>query len=56
MRSQLLCLSDYLGQNAAARTAYLPAALSRTCHDHSYELVPHQATFARSTMRRSRSS
>jgi hypothetical protein len=43
MRSQLLCLSDYLGQNAAARTAYLSAALSRACHYHSYELAsPHR--------------
>ena len=40
MRSQMLCLTAYLGQDAASRAAYLSAALSRACHYHSYELAP----------------
>jgi hypothetical protein len=40
MRSQLLCLTAYLGPAAAARAAYLFAALSRACHYHPYELAP----------------
>jgi hypothetical protein len=40
MRSQLLCLTVYLGQDTATRAAYLIAALSRACHYHSYELAP----------------
>jgi hypothetical protein len=40
MRSQLLCLTDCLDQDTAARAAYLFAALSRACHYHSYELAP----------------
>jgi hypothetical protein len=40
MRSQLLCLTAYLDQDAASRAAYLSAALSRACHYHSYELAP----------------
>lgn len=40
MRSQLLCLTAYLGQDAATRAGYLSAALSRACHYHSYELAP----------------
>lgn len=40
MRSQLLCLTAYLGQDAGTRAGYLSAALSRACHYHSYELAP----------------
>ncbi len=40
MRSQLLCLTAYLGQDTATRAGYLSAALSRACHYHSYELAP----------------
>jgi hypothetical protein len=40
MRSQLLCLTAYLGPAAAARATYLFAALSRACHYHPYELAP----------------
>jgi hypothetical protein len=40
MRSQLLCLTAYLGAETAARAAYLSAALSRACHYHPYELAP----------------
>ena len=40
MRSQLLCLTAYLDQDAASRAAYLSAALSRACHYHPYELAP----------------
>ncbi len=40
MRSQLLCLTAYLDQDAATRATYLAAALSRACHYHSYELAP----------------
>jgi Glyoxalase/Bleomycin resistance protein/Dioxygenase superfamily len=40
IRSQLLCLTAYLDQDAATRAAYLYAALSRACHYHSYELAP----------------
>jgi hypothetical protein len=40
MRSQLLCLTAYLGGDTATRAAYLYAALSRACHYHLYELAP----------------
>jgi hypothetical protein len=40
MRSQLLCLTAYLGQDTATRAGYLSAALSRACHYHPYELAP----------------
>jgi hypothetical protein len=40
IRSQILCLGAYLDRGAAARAAYLSAALSRACHYHSYELAP----------------
>ncbi len=40
MRSQMLCLTAYLGQDTATRADYLYAALSRACHYHSYELAP----------------
>jgi hypothetical protein len=40
MRSQMLCLTAYLGRGTASRAAYLSAALSRACHYHSYELAP----------------
>jgi hypothetical protein len=40
MRSQMLCLTAYLGGGTASRAAYLSAALSRACHYHSYELAP----------------
>ena len=40
MRSQMLCLTAYLGQDTATRAAYLSAALSRACHYHSYDLAP----------------
>src|SRR5260221_7936736 len=40
MRSQMLCLTAYLDQDAATRADYLFAALSRACHYHSYELAP----------------
>jgi hypothetical protein len=40
MRSQLLCLTAYLGRETATRAGYLSAALSRACHYHSYELAP----------------
>jgi hypothetical protein len=38
MRSQLLCLAAFAGEQTAARAAYLAAALSRACHYHCYEL------------------
>jgi hypothetical protein len=47
MRSQLLCLTAYLDQHTATRTAYLSAALSRACQHHSYELAPTAAELAR---------
>ena len=47
MRSQLLCLTAYLGEDAAARAAYLFAALSRACHYHCYELAPTAAELDR---------
>ena len=47
MRSQMLCLTPYLGQDAATRAAYLSAALSRACHYHSYELAPTAAELTR---------
>jgi hypothetical protein len=40
MRSQLLCLNAYVGQDVATRASYLSAALSRACHYHPYELPP----------------
>jgi hypothetical protein len=40
MRSQLLCLTAFLGQDVATRAGYLSAALSRACHYHPYELAP----------------
>jgi hypothetical protein len=40
MRSQLLCLTAYLGQDTATRAGYLSAALGRACHFHPYELAP----------------
>lgn len=40
MRSQLLCLTAYLGPDVATRAAYLSASLSRACHYHPYELAP----------------
>jgi hypothetical protein len=40
MRSQLLCLTAYLGPDTATRAAYLSAAVSRACHYHPYELAP----------------
>jgi len=40
MRSQLLCLTAYLGQDTATRAGYLSAALSRGCHYRSCELAP----------------
>jgi hypothetical protein len=40
MRSQILCLTAYLGPDTAARVAYLIAALSHACHYHPYELAP----------------
>jgi hypothetical protein len=40
MRSQMLCLTAYLDQDIASRADYLFAALSRSCHYHSYELAP----------------
>jgi hypothetical protein len=40
MRSQLLCLTAYVDEDVAARTAYLSAALSHACHYHPYELAP----------------
>ncbi|MGH3256049.1 MAG: hypothetical protein ACRDOU_11775 [Streptosporangiaceae bacterium] len=40
MRSQLLCLTAYLGPDTAARVAYLMASLSHACHYHQYELAP----------------
>jgi hypothetical protein len=40
MRSQLLCLNAYVGDDVATRAAYLSAALSRACHYHPYELAP----------------
>lgn len=47
MRSQLLCLTAYLGDDVAARAAYLAAALSRACHYHCYELAPTAAELDR---------
>jgi hypothetical protein len=47
MRSQLLCLTAYLGEGVAARAAYLFAALSRACHYHCYELAPTAAELDR---------
>jgi hypothetical protein len=47
MRSQILCLTVYLDQDAASRTAYLMAALSRACHYSSYELAPTAAELTR---------
>jgi hypothetical protein len=47
MRSQLLCLTVYLDQDAATRAAYLSAALSHACHYHSYELAPTAAELTR---------
>ena len=40
MRSQILCLADYLDPDTATRAAYLTAALSHACHYHPYELAP----------------
>jgi hypothetical protein len=40
MRSQLLCLTAYVGEDVAARAAYVSAALSRACHCHPYEMAP----------------
>jgi len=40
VRSQLLCLTAYVDEDAATRAAYLSAALSRACHYHPYELAP----------------
>ena len=47
MRSQLLCLTAYLGQDVATRAGYLSAALSRACHYPSYELAPTAAELTR---------
>jgi hypothetical protein len=44
MRSQLLCLTAYVGQDVATRAAYLLAALSRACHYHPCELAPPPAS------------
>jgi hypothetical protein len=38
---QLLCLTDYLGDPALGREAYVTwCALSEACHHHPYELAP----------------
>jgi hypothetical protein len=47
MRSQILCLTAYLGPDTAARVAYLMAALSHACHYHPYELAPTAAELTR---------
>jgi hypothetical protein len=47
MRSQLLCLTAFVGEETAARAAYLAAALSRACHYHHYELAPTAAELNR---------
>jgi hypothetical protein len=40
-RQQLLCLREYLGDDAlAGRAHHTWAALSQACHHHAYELAP----------------
>jgi cytochrome c5 len=39
-RAQLLCLPTYASTAVAHDAGYLWGALSRACHQHSYELAP----------------
>lgn len=40
MRSQLVCLEDYVDREVAGRVHHAWGALSRACHHHPYELAP----------------
>jgi len=41
MRAQMLCLSEYLGnEQVAEEAAHIYARLSWACHHHPYELAP----------------
>jgi hypothetical protein len=47
MRSQLICLTQYLDESVARQVTYAYAALSCACHYHSYELAPTAAELTR---------
>jgi hypothetical protein len=47
MRSQLICLPEYLDEAIARQVAYAYAALSCACHYHPYELAPTAAELTR---------
>ena len=47
MRSQLICLPEYLDAAVARQVTFAYAALTRACHYHPYELAPTAAELTR---------